>query len=311
MNPYDILQVSSKADAQVIRAAYRSLMQRYHPDKNPDDAQAAQMSASLTQAYELLSDPQRKAALDAELLSQNAALRPSAAAPTKSASGARRSAVRAEPKSKPYALAIPIIGIVICIALVWGAVRSLSKNFSSSSPSQQLTDIRLQMESAQTSEAERRKLFALKQSLLEQHPDLAAAERAKRLDDLAVRSLALLPEPMTVNFSAATAASPNIRLLLPEITLVLGSFDAAKLQAHLQKHRSRIVGDLAQQLSNQPATLALSPDAEMRIKRAIRESVNASLEIRAQEAYPSTYFESPARHGVVDVILPKGFAAVP
>ena len=32
---YDILEVSHTASPEVIRAAYRSLMQRYHPDKNP------------------------------------------------------------------------------------------------------------------------------------------------------------------------------------------------------------------------------------------------------------------------------------
>ena len=74
MNPYDALQVSPAADALVIRAAYRSLIQRHHPDRNPGDAQAAQQAVLVTQAYELLANPQRRAAYDAQSLAERAAL---------------------------------------------------------------------------------------------------------------------------------------------------------------------------------------------------------------------------------------------
>ncbi len=37
---YDVLQVSPNADQDVIKAAYRSLVQRYHPDKNPGSPDA-------------------------------------------------------------------------------------------------------------------------------------------------------------------------------------------------------------------------------------------------------------------------------
>jgi hypothetical protein len=311
VNPYDVLQVSPRADAQVIRAAYRSLMQRYHPDKNPQDAQAAQMSANITQAYELLSDPQRKASLDAELLSADAVLPLTPAVPARNSLRDARTGKQSGLRSGRYTLLIPVAAVLTCIVLVWSAVRVVSKNFSSAPPAQQLNDIRSQIDKAQTTEAERRRLFALKQSLIERHPDLAVSERSLRLDDLAARSIALLVEPLAINLAPSPGlVLPNIQLLLPEITLVLGSFDAQNLQAHIQKHRGRIIDDVRQQLALQSAALALSSDAEARIKKVIRDAVMASLEIRAQEAYPSTYFESPARHGVVDVILPKSFAAI-
>jgi curved DNA-binding protein CbpA len=310
VNPYDILQVSPKADDEVIRAAYRSLMQRYHPDKNPHDEQAAEKSASITQAYELLSDPQRKAALDAAISAENAMKR-NAVAHGGQALRHARPAKQADHPSRPRALLLPVAAALVCIVLVWWTVNGLLKSLSPAPPAQQLADIRSRIENVQTAEAERRKLFALKQSLIEQHPDLAASERSQRLDDLAARSVALLTEPLAVNLATSPSlAMPPVQLLLPEITLVLGSFDAPRLQAHIQKHRTRIVHDLAQQLALQSASLALSSDAEARIKRVIRDTVMASLEIRSVESYPSTYFESPARHGVVDVILPNGFAAL-
>lgn len=64
---YDELEVSASASADTIRAAYRSLMQRVHPDRNPDDPSAAEHARRLNIAYEMLSDPGTRARYDAEL----------------------------------------------------------------------------------------------------------------------------------------------------------------------------------------------------------------------------------------------------
>jgi curved DNA-binding protein CbpA len=57
---YDNLKVSRMAPQEVIRAAYKALSQKYHPDKNPGDEKAARIMAILNGAYETLSDPQRR-----------------------------------------------------------------------------------------------------------------------------------------------------------------------------------------------------------------------------------------------------------
>jgi curved DNA-binding protein CbpA len=57
---YDNLKVSRMAPQEVIRAAYKALSQKYHPDKNPGDEKAARIMAILNSAYETLSDPQRR-----------------------------------------------------------------------------------------------------------------------------------------------------------------------------------------------------------------------------------------------------------
>ena len=62
---YDTLQVSRFANEAVIRAAYRTLAQKYHPDKNPDNIESAHRDTKrLNEAYEVLSDPARRAAYD-------------------------------------------------------------------------------------------------------------------------------------------------------------------------------------------------------------------------------------------------------
>lgn len=67
MNYYDLLEVSPRASPAVIRAAYKSLMQRYHPDKNPDDPQLARMATEVVHAFEVLSDEKRRQEYDRKL----------------------------------------------------------------------------------------------------------------------------------------------------------------------------------------------------------------------------------------------------
>ncbi len=66
-DPYEILGVSRKASDAEIRAAYRELVARYHPDKhagNPLEGLAAEKMAEINRAYEILSDGTRRAAYD-------------------------------------------------------------------------------------------------------------------------------------------------------------------------------------------------------------------------------------------------------
>jgi hypothetical protein len=57
---YDNLKVSRHAPQEVIRAAYKALSQKYHPDKNQGDERAARIMAIVNSAYNILSDPVRR-----------------------------------------------------------------------------------------------------------------------------------------------------------------------------------------------------------------------------------------------------------
>jgi len=61
---YDVLQVERDATPAGVRSAYRRLAQKYHPDKMPDNANASRAMAAINAAYEVLSDPQRRAEHD-------------------------------------------------------------------------------------------------------------------------------------------------------------------------------------------------------------------------------------------------------
>lgn len=64
---YARLAVSRDAPPEVIRAAYKALSQKYHPDKNPGDSEAARVMTLLNQSYDVLMDPLRRAEYDALL----------------------------------------------------------------------------------------------------------------------------------------------------------------------------------------------------------------------------------------------------
>jgi len=66
-NPYTILKVPSDAAIEEIEAAYERLFDRYEPKAQAGDTQAIALLERLNEAYDTLSDPQRRDALDAEL----------------------------------------------------------------------------------------------------------------------------------------------------------------------------------------------------------------------------------------------------
>ena len=61
---YDVLQVERDATPERVRAAYRRLAQKYHPDKMPGNANASRAMAAINAAYEVLSDAQQRAEHD-------------------------------------------------------------------------------------------------------------------------------------------------------------------------------------------------------------------------------------------------------
>jgi molecular chaperone DnaJ len=63
-DPYDILGVDRSATQDELKAAFRRLASQHHPDKNPGDEGAHHRFKEINAAYQILSDPQKRAAYD-------------------------------------------------------------------------------------------------------------------------------------------------------------------------------------------------------------------------------------------------------
>ena len=57
---YEVLGVSQNASNSELKKAFKKLAMKYHPDRNPDDPAANEKFKEAAEAYEVLSDPEKK-----------------------------------------------------------------------------------------------------------------------------------------------------------------------------------------------------------------------------------------------------------
>jgi len=84
---YDNLKVARNAPPEVIRAAYKTLSQKYHPDRNPDSAEAIRIIQIINAAYEVLSDPVKRQEHDDWIMRMEAGGREASPKPARNAAG--------------------------------------------------------------------------------------------------------------------------------------------------------------------------------------------------------------------------------
>jgi molecular chaperone DnaJ len=61
---YEVLGVAKTADEKALKSAYRNMAKKFHPDANPGNKDAEAKFKEITEAYDVLKDPQKKAAYD-------------------------------------------------------------------------------------------------------------------------------------------------------------------------------------------------------------------------------------------------------
>lgn len=111
---YKTLGIPRDASAEDVRAAYRRMARRYHPDRYEGRGDSSETMARINNAYQVLSDPQGRAAYDESL-------KPPARNPTAGSGIGRR--VRTA-RHRPWLLLWFVLSVVV-LTLGWVAVMTL------------------------------------------------------------------------------------------------------------------------------------------------------------------------------------------
>lgn len=279
MNHYDVLEVSPKASPAVIKAAYKSLMQRFHPDKNLGDAalaqQAGHQSGLITQAYDTLSDPHKRAAYD-QGLRQTAA--PVAAPPRRQPLA---QAVKSSTPGKPGA------GYFWLIVLLIIGSGSISLWLLRSHPAQK-----------------------------QPTPPAPSGTASQRLPAPADNKAAMAPDTETSARTLPWASDLSVALAngavlaIPAITLQLGAADPADFTRYLDTHQASIQTQLKERLAQaKPEELALASGPQY-LRRSIFDAlidITDTTGTRRFELPSATGTEAPTQYGITGVLLPGAF----
>ena len=117
---YDNLKVTRNAPPEVIRAAYKTLCQKFHPDRNPDNENAKKTFLLIRTAYETLSDPEKRklhdawiAAVESSEIQDKAMLQPTAKPPKAAPSATRSGTLRKNNRSLQLVFWLLIVLLIV------------------------------------------------------------------------------------------------------------------------------------------------------------------------------------------------------
>lgn len=317
MNYYEILEVSQNASPEVIKAAYKSLMQRYHPDRNPDNAEIARHASLVVQAYEALSDPGQRAAYDVKLKQQSAShaniIRNNIwNAP---ASPHFENELTTKP-SKSYWFAWLLIALIILSSWLF---LSLTKK----QPSPVSEDTQLSQRQVQTNAKH-----------ADAPPETLKVEAWKKESDAATRTIPVFISSLTVNLSpdktsedsdksssepnnssktpdksSEDSSKPLVHVLsIPTLGIRVGAFDSVKFMQYLERNKDSISQNLAEKLIHAKHEKLIQYDGESYLKELILNAICDTTGTDRFKEYPSSNSEIPEHYGVVEILLPDSFS---
>ena len=307
MNHYEILEVSPNASPEVIRAAYKSLMQRYHPDRNPDSAETAEHAILIGQAYEMLSDPDRRAAYDIKLKQISDYL-------SDSRDENRGVLAQRVPVIKDSASYLYLWLLFVLIILSGWLTLSSSKK--QQSPESELKEIRLSFSGKLLSHQQMQAKIKRIDEIFKENPDLFQKEAGERALEVATRTIPIYITNLTVNLRGSdkvSDASGNSSvdaghvLSIPVLGIVVGTFDTNKFIRHIENNNEFISRKLAEKLVNAKYEDLIKTGGESYLKNFILDSLGEITGTNRYEEYPSSYAEAPGRYGVVDALFPESF----
>lgn len=310
-NYYDILEVSPKASQAVIRAAYKSLMQRYHPDKNAGNPDMAKHAVLIGQAFDVLSDPEKREAYDLEL----ARHRSIESIPNEKQSHADDVAVTAQQREQPTEPRVhrpaspdnppdvtPIywllgfLAVAVLILYAIGNTATQERQVAAQAESQKVTD------SAREQQAKREAESAAR----------AETERKREAESLIARTIPKLASGITVKMPPTKSGygctgyseSCTHYIKIPTIGVIIYRNSSEKIAQHIQKNKSLIIEAVVKKLGEHPYTELTQVNGEDLLKKIILEQINTTI-----VGYDNYRIADKSQYrGVEEVLLPDSFS---
>ncbi len=286
LSHYDVLEVSPKASAEVIRAAYKSLMQRHHPDKNDNGAAATAQTTQLAQAYAVLGDAQRRRAYDESLDPLQVPAWHSAAA------RGPRASMRAQRVLNGYAPALILVILFAGGAILW---LSPSKGSGSAAPQERRAASVKEMGADGASRA----------SLAP-----ASADGAGATVEMSSRTVAAFMTDLSIELAGSGPLAGNAAhvLQIPEFGLRVSARQPDRWLQVMQQQRPQFTQQLLLALSKANYLELVKSDGDLYLRKLMEESLLAALgpEQANLQALPATSVR--AAPPVLQVLLPLSYS---
>lgn len=284
MNYYELLEVSPNASPEVLKAAYKSLIQRYHPDRNPGDRLAAERSQAIVQAYQVLSDAGKRAAYDLNLKLQAENDHTARIRARDALTPAKTRDVRTSSRGLSWlVIAVGALGL-------WLAWPAAEINPPDTPPPPSIGS-----------------------AWLGNAPDPLQDEAGGGEVRRAPRTIPNYLEEMRVTLQSpdkpadtAPAASTHV-LSIETIGVVVGPFDPDAFIAFLEANKDYIGQRLAERLATADHA-KLIDGRERYLKGLILDSLGKITNTNRPEQYAFPGTASDARYGAVDILLPGSFS---
>ncbi len=247
MNHYDTLEVSPKASPEVIRAAYKSLMQHHHPDKTDNAPESAARAPLIAQAYAVLSDPARRAEYDAHL--------GESVAP-------QWSAARAQTRARPVAQSWRSwYGMALVVVIVVAGAALLLKSPAPSAKRQTQASASAPAVRAPTTQAS------------DGTPTTATRVPQESPAQLQARTVSAYLTSLSIELDSPQPGQNPRKLLLPDLALRLPPAHADAWREILQRQRGPVIQALLPRLAQAQYEQLVQPQGERYLTQLIANAI--------------------------------------
>jgi len=298
---YDILEVSPKASTEVIRAAYKSLMQRNHPDKNTDAIESTARASSIAQAYEVLSDPERRRSYDETLLrGLQAEVYPGGPSHGRSVSPLDRQRSTTTTASWRTWYATALIFSIICAG---GVIFVLSKR--PAAPALAVQEPRPSLNRAtETPVIEIDAVSAAPQAL---PPPSTTGESEVELQARTISAFVIDLSIELIPSDPAQSSSSHV-LHIPDLGLRLIPGEPDRLIQRIEAQRSLVIQQLLTKLAKAEYHELIKADGDLYLKKLIEEAVCASIGLEKSAALPTSVQSTQAQKLPLEALMPLSFS---